>query len=299
MRDFFRHYFGGLYHRLGQHHAFLLAGGLAFSFLVCIVPLVLVFLSVLGNVLIASALESSFEYQVDVFIEMLFPFTPYAAPVKAFLLARIDELIAYRNVAGYGGAFGLLLAASGLFGSMRTILNKIFQVSKGKHIVVGKLRDFGMVLLVLLFFLVSTALFPLVEFVKISAHKIAWLQSLALNTSLQSLLPFLFFGLIFFFFFLLYYFIPYEKLGSVPTAVSALIATIFWEVAKQILGYYLTHAASLSRVYGAYIFVVAMVLWIYYSALVFILAAEIGQLYREHVPGGENAAALGIDLIDL
>ncbi|MCG3120105.1 MAG: hypothetical protein ALAOOOJD_02725 [bacterium] len=299
MRDFFRHYFGGLYHRLGQHHAFLLAGGLAFSFMVCIVPLVLVFLSLLGKVLIASALESSFDYQVEVFIEMLFPFTPYAAPLKAFLLARVDELIAYRNVAGYGGAFGLLLAASGLFGSMRTILNKIFQVSKGKHLVVGKLRDFGMVLLVLLFFLVSTAVFPLVEFMKIAAHKIAWFPTLALNASLQSLLPFLFFGVIFFFFFLLYHFIPYEKLGTVPTAVSALVATIFWELAKQIFGYYFTHAISLGRVYGAYIFVVAMVLWVYYSALVFILGAEIGQLYREHVPGGESATALGIDPLDL
>jgi len=295
MREFFRHYLAGLYHRLGQHHVFLLAGGLAFSFLVCIVPLVLVFLSVLGNILIASSLE----YQVDVAVEMLFPYTPYAAPLKIFLLSRAGEIVAYRDVAGYSGAFGLWLAASGLFSSMRTILNKIFQVSKGKPLVVGKLRDFGMVLLVLIFFIISTMIFPLLEFMKSSVHKITWLNALAISTSLKNFLPVLFFIIIFFLFFVLYHFVPYEKLGYVPTAISAFVAAIFWEMARQILGYYLANAAALNKVYGAYIFAVAVVLWIYYSSLIFILAAEIGQLYREHVPGGEHAIDLGIDTLDL
>jgi len=295
MRELFRHYLDGLYHRFGQHHVFLLASGLAFSFLICIVPLVLVLLSVLGNLLAASA----FEYRIEVVIEMLFPAAQYTASLKNFLLARVDEIIRYRDVAGYGGAFGLLLAASGLFGSMRTILNKIFQVRHGKHPVIGKLRDFGMVLLVLLFFLIATAIFPLLEVVQRSAHKIPWLQLLAIDTSIQNLFPFLFFIVIFLFFFLVYHFVPYEKLGNVPTAVSALVAAVFWEIARQLFGYYLTHAAALDRVYGAYIFVVAVVLWIYYSSLMFILGAEIGQLYREHVPGGESEVEVGIDPLDL
>jgi len=295
MREFLRHYFGGLYHRLDQHHVFLLAGGLAFSFLVCMVPLVLVFLSILGNILIASA----FEYQIDVAIEMLFPYAQYVAPLKAFLLARVDEIIAYRDVAGYGGAFGLVLAASGLFSSMRTILNKIFQVNEDKHLVVGKLRDFGMVLLVLLFFLISTTILPLLELMKTSASKLAWFKLTALHTSAQSLFPILFAVIIFFVFFILYHFIPYEKLGVVPTAICALVATIFWEIAKQIFGYYFSHAISLDKVYGAYIFAVAVVLWIYYSSLVFIIGAEIGQLYREHAPSGENRIAVGIGPTEL
>jgi membrane protein len=295
MREFFRHYFGGLYHRIDQHHVFLLAGGLAFSFLVCVVPLVLVFLSILGNMLAAS----SFERRVDVVIEMLFPYTQYVASLKAFLISRVEEIIAYRDVAGYGGALGLLLAASGLFSSMRTILNKIFRVSQDKHIVVGKLRDFGMVLLVLLFFLISTTIFPLLEFMRDSAHQVAWLKAIKFNPPLQSLFPILFFIIVFALFYILYHFVPYEKLGIVPTAVSALLATIFWEIAKQVFGYYVAHAATLDKVYGAYIFTVAVVLWIYYSSLMFIFGAEIGQLYRERMPDAENKMVIGIDATDL
>ena len=295
MREFFRHYLVGLYDRLDQHHFFLLTGGLAFSFLVCIVPLVLVLLSVLGNALVSSA----FEYRMEVVIEMLFPATQYTASLKNFLLARVDEIIRYRDVAGYGGGFGLLLAASGLFSSMRTILNKVFRVRQGEPIVVGKLRDFGMVLLVLLFVLTSTTLFPLAEFMKAAAHKFSWLSMPSLNASLQSLSPVIFFIIIFLLFFILYHFIPNEHLGLMPTAVSALMATIFWEMARQFLGYYLAHAAALDRVYGAYLFLVAVVLWVYYSALMFILGAEIGQLYRERLAGRDNEVGLGIDAWDL
>jgi len=218
--------------------------------------------------------------------------------VKAFLLARMAEIVAYRHVAGYSGAFGLLLASSGLFGSMRTILNKVFQVSRGRHPVVGKLRDFGMVVLMLIFFLTSTTIFLLLEFMRKSAHKIAWLQINQLDAPVHGLFPILFFIIIFFVFFILYYFVPYEKIGRVPAAVGALIATVLWEIAKQVFGYYLANAASLSKIYGAYIFIVVLLLWIYYSALIFILSAEISQLYREHVPGHVSEITDGIDTLD-
>jgi uncharacterized BrkB/YihY/UPF0761 family membrane protein len=45
IKKFFKHYLGGLYHRLDEHHIFLLGAGLAFSFLVCSVPLVLIIFS--------------------------------------------------------------------------------------------------------------------------------------------------------------------------------------------------------------------------------------------------------------
>ena len=294
MKGFFRHYFGGLYRRIGEHHAFLLAGGLAFSFLVCTVPLALVILSVFGKVLAASSIEQ----QIDMAIANLFPYTEYAAPLKAFLLTRFQEIVAYRNAAGYSGIFGLLLAATGLFSSMRTILNKIFKVSTDKHLVAGKLRDFGMVLLVLIFFLISTTVFPLLEILNEMANKLLWLKPAKINGFIESLLPILNFFIIGVIFFVLYYFIPSEKLGHVAAFISSLFAAIFWEIAKEVFGYYLTNVAALGKIYGAYIFLVVGVLWIYYSSLVFILGAEIGQLYRERAPDGESTIGIGIDPLD-
>jgi uncharacterized BrkB/YihY/UPF0761 family membrane protein len=54
-----------------------------------------------------------------------------------------------------------------------------------------------------------------------------------------------------------------------------------------VFGFYITHFASIERIYGAYVLVVLLAVWIYYSSIIFILGAEIGQLYRER--GAANA----------
>ncbi|MCX6826195.1 MAG: YihY/virulence factor BrkB family protein, partial [candidate division Zixibacteria bacterium] len=87
--------------------------------------------------------------------------------------------------------------------------------------------------------------------------------------------------LIFSAFFVLYYLIPYARLGTKSPAISAFWAALLWEIARQIFGYYITNLASLKQIYGTYVLMVVVAFWIYYSSMVFIVGAEIGQLYRE------------------
>ena len=276
MKEFCRYYFGGLYHRIDRHNVLLLAEGLAFSFLVCMVPFVLVLLSVLGNVW-----ASSFEHQIDAAIARWMPYSPHAVALKAFLLARVQEIVVHKNTAGYVGALGMLLGASSLFGSMRIILNKILKIRVNEHIVINKLHDFGMVLLVLIFFLIAMLISPALELMTDFADRMPWLRFLRFNEILQVLFSVFSFLLAFLAAFAMYALVPAEKIERPATAVSALFAAVFWEIAKQLFSYYVTHGATLQKVYGAYIFIATVVLWVFYSALVFIIGAEIGQLYRE------------------
>jgi len=39
--------------------------------------------------------------------------------------------------------------------------------------------------------------------------------------------------------------------------------------------------ATLNRIYGTYALIVVVAFWIYYSSILFLVGAEIGQLYRE------------------
>jgi membrane protein len=82
-------------------------------------------------------------------------------------------------------------------------------------------------------------------------------------------------------FYALYRFVPSDKIDNQRAIISALWATALWEIAKQAFGLYVTNFATLHRIYGAYLLIVISALWIYYSSLVFIVAAEIGQLYSE------------------
>ncbi len=281
---FLRHYFGGLYDRIDEDHVFLSAAGLAFSLLVCIVPFVLIVFAILVHVLQALP-PDSLEQEINAYIDRFIPYEQYASFVKAIIFSRLDRFLAevggYKRVAVYVGAIGMLFAASSLFSSMRTILNRVYRVEDNKHVVIAKLRDFGMILLVLLFFLVSTTSLPLLEVVKDSAHKIKLFEFFRLSFIQNVSFGVASFLIVFIVFYTLYYLVPYARLAKKVTLVSALFATVLWELAKQAFGYYITHFASLRRIYGTYVLLVVVVFWIYYSSIIFIMGAEIGQLYRE------------------
>ena len=132
-----QHYILGLYKRISLHNDFLLGGGLAFSLFICIVPLVLIIFSLLGHLLENISLQK----QIDSFILTIIPYPDAADYIEKILFSRIEEFKSLKNIAGYIGIIGLLFASSGLFTSMRNILNIIFLSEKGQHAVIGKLRD--------------------------------------------------------------------------------------------------------------------------------------------------------------
>ncbi|SYZ71828.1 putative membrane protein [Candidatus Zixiibacteriota bacterium] len=279
VKGFVSHYLGGLYHRIDEHHALLLSGGLAFSLFVCIVPFVLIIFSILGNVLANEALTT----QVNSMIERVVPYQVYSDFVQKFIAGRIEEFRHYKKIAGLIGVIGLMIAASGLFSSMRTILNRVFVPERGKFIIIGKLRDFGMVLLVMFFFLISTAILPILDILKHSAQKTEILKFLQFSQWENIVVIAVSYSFIFLGFFTLYSLIPYARLGWKVPALSALWAAFLWEAARQIFGYYILNIASLKQIYGTYMFIVVIATWIYYSSVVFVLGAEIGQLYRERL----------------
>ncbi len=271
------YYIGGLFRRINEYHILLLGGGLAFSVTLCVIPLALVMFAILGSMLQASSIEQP----VTTFIDNLIPYPQYSTYVKEIVFSRIDEVITHKALAGYLGGIGLLIAASGLFSSMRTVLNTIFGGGTSKPMVIGKLRDLGMILLVLVFFLVSTTTLPLLEVVSSAADRLGLMQYVNLRILTSAPFSIVSFSVSFIIFFILYYLIPYESLGKKTAAVSAFWAVVLWEMAKQGFGYYTGQFAAAGQIFGAYVMLVMVVLWIYFSAIVFIVGAEIGQLYRE------------------
>ncbi len=271
------YYVAGLYHRIGDHNVFLMGGGLTFSFVTCIIPFILIMFSILGRLLEIPQIEQ----QITSFTENLIPYPESATFVKSILLNRIAEFKQFKTLAGYVGAVGLFFAASGLVSSLRTILNSIFGIENGKNIFVAKLRDFGIILLVIVIFLLSSVIIPMIEIIRNLAGKIWFLGVFNIGFVKYFVLSLFSFLIIWIVFYFIYTIIPYRKINKKASLVSAFWAALFWELAQQIFGLYLAYSANLSRIYGAYVFVVAVVFWLYYSSIVVIIGAEIGQLFFE------------------
>lgn len=285
---FFKHYFGGLYIRFDTHHIFLFAGGLAFSLFVCIIPFVLIIFWILGNFLSSVEVEA----QIVTLINTVIPYDQYSNFVKDIIFKRVYEVIEFKNIAGIVGFVGLFFAASGFFSSMRTVLNKINGTDIDVNVFLGKLRDFLFIISVILLFFLSILALPLLELLISIAQETPYLQFFNLpifQTVFTALFSLVIMYLIFYSF---YRFIPTVKIRRRSALVGAGWAAILWVSMKMVFGYYLSNFGTWGRIYGAYALVVVIAFWIYYTAAVFIIGAEIGKLFDERLSERTNKKAL-------
>jgi membrane protein len=275
--DFFKYYLGGLFKRIDEHHIFLSGGGIAFSLLLSLIPFILLVFGILGNIIDPEVIEQQIINAIDTII----PYPEYANYTKDAILTKIPGVIEYKTAAAWLGGFGLFFTSTWLFSSMRTVLNNIFHCSDTKGALHGIIRDFAMVLLFIVLILISTFILPFFNILISVATTNEWLQFLNLEIFLDWVFSLISFYIIFFTFFLFYKLIPYAKLGEFVPIVSAFWAAVLWEIARRLFDYYVSNFLSTNKIYGAFILFAVILFWLFYASCLFIIGAEIGQLYRE------------------
>ncbi|MDP3445194.1 MAG: YihY/virulence factor BrkB family protein, partial [Ignavibacteria bacterium] len=274
---FIRHYIFGLAKRIDEHNLFFAASGISFSLLIGMIPFILLVFFLFG----ALVDQETIQGQVINLIEQVIPYPAYADYVKKIILSRLPEVRNYSNIAGLIGVFGLMITASWIFTSLRTILNQIFHTKIQKGFIYVFFRDIVMTALLLLIILFFTFLIPTLNVLSYVTNTVRLLKIYELDSLINILVYFSSLLIMFFLFYLLYYFIPYEPLGRTVPAISAVWTMVLWEVARSIFGYYVYNFLGTNPFYGAFVLMVAVLLWIFYSSVLLILGAEIGQLFRE------------------
>ena len=267
----------GLFKRIDDHNILFSGAGISFSLFIGVIPLILLVFSLLGIIFDQASIEAQFNTAIDQAI----PYSAYATYVKRLIVARLPDVIESRTLAGVIGAFGLLLTSSWIFTSVRTILNQIFHVKSKEGFFFGLVRDILMVILVLFLITLSTFVFPSLNYFSGLLINYQFIQSFRASIFWNVGAYMLSFLIMFAMFFVLYYLLPYEQLGKKVVAISAFWSALLWELARILFGYYINNMLKTSPIYGAFVLIVAILFWVYYSACLFLIGAEIGQLYRE------------------
>jgi len=277
--DFFNHYFVGLFKRIDEHHIFLSGGGVAFSLILSVVPILLLVFAVLGIVIDPGTINEN----ISKFINTMIPYPEYAKYTTEVILRRIPDVYQYSTTAFYLGLVGLFFTSTWLFSSMRTILNRVFGVTESKGVIIGLLRDFGMVFLIIFMVLISTFILPTVNVFINATENIEILQRFRITDFVNLIFSFTSILVVLLLFFLFYSVVPYAKLNKKVTFVGAFWATILWEIARFGFGYYIQAYLSANKLYGAFLLILVLLFWLFYSSILFIIGAEIAQLYRERL----------------
>lgn len=104
--------------KFGRDNGLFLASGLAFSLLLYVIPLALLMISVLGY----TVLES--EQAMEEVQSVIRQFLPRSEQVVA---EHVGTIVADRGLLGIVGFISFLLFSTMVFGSIRHVLNSVFQ----------------------------------------------------------------------------------------------------------------------------------------------------------------------------
>jgi membrane protein len=248
--------------KFDEDHGFFLSAGITFNLLICLVPLILVLLAVVSVYLYS---DREVLNHIRHYVELVVP------TLDPRIMKNILRVIQDRKIVGVLGVGGLIWTSTWVFSSLRTALNIVFQAEKGRGILRGKAIDLLMIFLAG-FFLLATLLFTS-AITLIQGYRLSSFLNLGpiIQFILKYLIPFFF---TFWMCFLIYKIIPNRKIHFKTALQAALFTSLFWEVAKQLFGWYVLHLGRFSMVYGSLSTLAIFFLWIYYSSAILLLGGE-------------------------
>jgi membrane protein len=255
--------------QIERHHIFLLSAAVAFNVVLYIIPLILV------GIYLTYLFFGTNNFN-EVATNLLFTFLPETEQSYFFvseLLKETDKIFSLSSVVGWIGILTLLWLSSTVFSSLRSGLNVVFDAKTTKVFVLYKLKDILLTFILSFFVLLLGYILPFINLITKSLFDSLpdWLGSLLSKATLQIT----WITLYFVFFFFVYKFIPNRKLPFAIVLLSSIFCTILAEISRQIFTYYLLNIANYSRFYGAYGFIVAIVVWVYYLFFIILFSGEL------------------------
>ena len=262
--------------RMEDNHIFLSGAAIAFNSFLCFIPLVLVIFYVLGLYLDSASALATINSYLDS-LDMI----PYEREyIRERVIMLVREFVGGSSLAGIIGLVGLIWTSSALFAALRVVLNRIFAIRDTRNFVVSKLKDLALLSTVGIALVLITALSYGMTLIRGLAE--SWFGLAAGHWLLEGTLLHLSTGLLnFMLFCVVFVLVPDQRISWRVVLLSSGIAAVFWGVAKALFGYYLANLWSIGRVYGPYAVLVATAIWIYYSSITLLVAAEIGEMARE------------------
>jgi uncharacterized BrkB/YihY/UPF0761 family membrane protein len=87
---------------------------------------------------------------------------------------------------------------------------------------------------------------------------------------------------------LVYFFAPAARQKWRWISPGSVLAFVFWLVFSLLYSLYVGTFGSYNQTYGSLAGVIILMLYIYYSAVIMLVGAEINQVIESHIPGGKD-----------
>jgi membrane protein len=262
-----------------RHGASAQSAALAFYTIFSLAPVLVVVIAVAGAVFGEEAVRG------QIFKE----FQGLMGPEAALLVQEVLKSAARPasgRIATLLGVGTLLFGATAVFVQLQDALNRVWEVAPKPGAVFTTLlrkRLLSFAILLSVGFLLMASLVLSAALAAVSARLEALLPvDLGLLQAFNFLLSFLIITLLFA---LIYRLLPDVRLGRRDVLLAAVTTSLLFVLGKTAIGFYLGRT-SVASAYGAAGSLVVVLLWVYYSSLIFFLGAELTWVYSRHHRAG-------------
>jgi membrane protein len=257
----------------GSHNGTSFAAAISYNALFSIFPLALFLLGFLGFFIHSSSQRESIINNI---------FSALNGGVSKSALTTQVNAVAGGSAAV--GILGLVIAAwsaSGVFSRVRTSMNVIWDSTKSRPLVPGKLLDLAMVIAVGALILLSVAATGVLTAVQgfsgqIFGSSLGWFTHLLFALLYLVIPP----AISFVAFSLVYWLVPHAEVRVKDVWFGALVAAVLFEIVQLGFAFYVANLGHYAKTYGALGGVIAFLFFIYISANILLFGGEIA---KEHI----------------
>ncbi len=187
------------------------------------------------------------------------------------------------------GVVTLLITATGVLSEMQSALNAIWKAEAPTGVTgMLKARAAGLGLVAALGFLLLVSLVVGAALAALAGYLNSFIPGI--GTILQIVNFLVSFLMVAALFAAIYKILPDRQLNWKDVIVGALATSLLFTVGKTLIGLYIG-SSSVASSYGAAGALVIVLLWVYYSSLIFLLGAEFTKVWASHHGSSEAFAA--------
>lgn len=270
-----------------QHNATTHSAAIAYLSLFSLAPLLVLIVAVSGWAFGAQAARGEVQRELGRFIGV-----DAAAAVQGLVAASARPRTS--RIAAWIGSATLLVSATGVLIQLQETLNTVWEVTPKpgfflKRLLMKRLLCFGMILgagaLLLLSLAASAGIAALQKFLEarfeIGLAKVVGGADVVLSWLLMALLLAM-----------VYRLLPDVEISWREVAWGSAVTAVLFTLGKYAIGFYLGRTGVTST-YGAAGSLVLVLLWIYYSSLIFLLGAEFTRVHSRRYRDGRAPASPG------
>jgi membrane protein len=265
-----------LYEAAFEDNIPFLASGLSFDLLLTAIPFIILLLAVIG--ILVQHQITTHQYDLHELMSRFVPTGPDGRAVWAFEAIERDllDIVKHRGRLTLVGLPLFVWFSMRFFAGLRVALNEVFDTDEYRRWYVVKLLDLVMVVLAGVFLVASGLLSAYqARYAAIMSRSFVlhWMWSLSVEIVAFAL------GIVVFY--VIFKLLPSRRINWRTALVAATFCSLGFEVAKRLYALYFTKFVTFDRLASDANVAALMLffLWIYYSAFLFLLGAEVAETF--------------------